>query len=114
MSEQERAPKRIIPMNAPQHRIHDANIVVTPSISTLLEDALSVISSEILRFKHKSGQGKALDLAESRVLQGYIKSLTELAKESREREDDMDLANATDEELLKLVEQMKSKKETKP
>lgn len=107
MSEQK--PKRII-LGPPPPRPVEANIVVSPSVGTLLEDALSVIASEILRFKHKSGQGKSLDLAEARVLQGYIRSLTDLAKEAREREEDMDLANATDEELLKMVEQMKSKK----
>ena len=108
MSEQR--PKRIIPMGkSPIHRV-EANIILAPDVNTLLGDALSVIASEILRFKHKSDQNKALDLAESRVLQGYIKSLTDLSRESRERENDMDLANASDEELLKTVEQIRQKK----
>lgn len=111
MSENKNAPKRIIPMNTPAKKV-EANLVIEPSVPALLNDALSVISTEILRFKMKTSTGKPLDLAEARVLQGYIKSLTDLSREARERDDNTDLTNITDEELFKLIEQMKSRKES--
>jgi len=109
-------PKRIFPKPqdtsiAPRH-VSDVTIVLAPTINTLTSDALSIIQTEIARYKHKSNAGK-LDQADHRIIQGYLKSLSELDKSNRAREDDMDLANASDDELLKLVESLKAKKEPK-
>jgi hypothetical protein len=81
----------------------------------MLDDALSVVNSEIIRFKYKvqtnPTENKGLTPNEARMLQGYIKSLVDLSKEARERADEMDLANMTDEELIDMVEILKKKKE---
>ena len=94
-------------------RIKEANLVIEPTVANLLIDAMSVVGTEILRFKYKVAGGKGLELNEARVLQGYIKSLTDLSKETREREDEMDLASASDDELITMIENLRAKKEIK-
>lgn len=91
-----------------------AELVMKPShlnSETLLQDALSILASEITILKKQSNAGKGLDLAQARVLTGYIKSLTDILKEQRERDSDMDLASMTDSELLQLVETLRKNKE---
>lgn len=111
-----RPPKRIfsVPPGSPVQakQVTDVSIILAPTVNTLTSDALSIIQTEIARYKHKSNAGK-LDQADHRIIQGYLKSLAELDRVNRGREDDMDLANATDEELLKMVDQLRTKKETK-
>lgn len=113
----ERPPKRIfaVPPGSPvkAKEITDVSIILAPTVNTLTSDALSIIQTEIARYKHKSNAGK-LDQADHRIIQGYLKSLAELDRISRGHADDMDLANATDEELLKMVEALKSKKQGTP
>jgi hypothetical protein len=103
--------KRRIIMPVRAERPKDVTVVLEPIVPTLLQDALSVLATEITRFKHKTSQNKPLDVNEARVLQGYIRSLVELAKEQREREDNMDLSNMNDQELLALVDQLRAKRE---
>lgn len=79
----------------------------------LLQDALSILQSEIVNMKAKVMKGQKLDLSEARVLTSYIKSLTDIMKEQRERESEMDLANMSDSELLQLVENLRKSKEQK-
>jgi hypothetical protein len=105
--------RRIFPSQASSpapRQVTDVSIVLAPTVNTLTADALSIIQTEIARYKHKSNAGK-LDQADHRIIQGYLKSLSELDKSVRSREDDMDLANATDEELLKMVDALRSKKQ---
>lgn len=99
MSEQDK-PRRIIVPTTP--RIQASRIETVPQLSTLLEDALSIYQTEILKFKIKVKSGKSLDLSEARVLQGYVKSLVDAAREMRERsaEADEKQADLTDEQLL--------------
>lgn len=104
------ATKRRIVM-PPMSRALDSIIIKEPSVPELIRDALSVVNEEIIRFKHKSKEGKALALQEARVLQGYIKALVDLSKERRELADEADLANMSDTELLKLFEKLKGKVE---
>lgn len=104
MSEQDRR-RIVVPKREPQAIVSQTNTLV-PDVGTLLQDALSVISTEILKFKFKTAKGESLGLSEARVLQGYIKSLVELSKEKRDMEERMDLANMTNEELLKLVQKL--------
>lgn len=76
-----------------------------PQLSTLLEDALSVYQTEIIKFRNKVNSGKSLDLAEARVLQGYVKSLVDAAREMRERNKDDDelQENLSDEQMLEAT-----------
>jgi hypothetical protein len=97
----------------PQKRGTVSDIIVTPSVKHLMDDALSIISTEIMQFKSIVNKGKSLDMRQAKILQGYIKSLVELSRESREHADDKDFANMTDEELIKMVESLKAKQKTK-
>jgi formate dehydrogenase maturation protein FdhE len=79
-----------------------------PSVAGMLSDALSIMSQQIDRLKVKSGhQQQALDERESRILQGYVKSLIDIAKEDREREKTdksiKALENMSTEELLEMA-----------
>ena len=88
-----------------------AELVLEPTVDTLIKDALTIISSEIAAYKRKIDRPKTrLELGESRVVQGYLKALVELSKEVRERQEEQDLANYSDEQLVKLLEDLKSKK----
>jgi hypothetical protein len=69
----------------------------------MLEDALSTVRDEILRYKTKVARGQPLNAMEAKVMQGYIKSLVELSKEDRERQKDADLSDLSTEDLLKLL-----------
>jgi hypothetical protein len=102
--------KRRIILPARAERPKDISVVLEPVVPTLLQDALSVLASEIVRFKAKTNKGESLKVDEARVLQGYIRSLVELSKEQREREDTSDWANLSDAELLALVDQLRTKR----
>lgn len=79
------------------------SMLVMPNIDGMISDALSILQTEILRMKTKSMQGRPLDPLEAKLLQGYIRSLSELAKEDRERAKDVDLTALTTEELVALL-----------
>lgn len=102
----------VAPPTAPERRATTTpqkQATFQPDVNAILDDALSVVVYEIIKLKNKSQKNlSSLDLSESRVLQGYIKCLTELSKEMREREDMRDVSNMSDEELLGLVEKMRS------
>lgn len=105
-----RSPRRLLP---PQPKTiltatpAGRHVTLSNDVNGLLDDALSVIAMEIIKYKAKTNKGQSLDLSEARVLQGYIKSLVELSKESRERDDASDYANMSDSELFELVEKIK-------
>lgn len=109
MSDSEVKPNRrlIVPQKPAQVRAVTIDLV--PDVNKLIDDALGVVAMEIHNFKGKVQSGKSLDLSEARVLQGYIKSLTDMSKEMRERESAADLANLTDNELLAYVEKVRAK-----
>ncbi len=109
MSEENK--RRIIMPPRAAERMKDVTVVLEPMVPTLLQDALSVLATEITRFKHKTSKNEPLNANEARVLQGYIRSLVELAKEQRERQDDMDLSNLTDQELLSMVDDLRKKRQ---
>ena len=79
------------------------NPIVMPSVDEMLADSLQVLRAEILRFKTKVAQGRPLDQAEAKTVQGYIRSLVELSKEDRERLKGTDLSQLTEEELVALL-----------
>lgn len=94
-------PRRIIPKQS--------HVVEVPQADLLIADALRIIQNEMVQFATKSRNGKSLSLSEARVLQGYIKSLTDLSKESRERAKQDDLSNMTDEELVSAMQSLLQK-----
>lgn len=90
-----------------------AKPVLSQSAQDMLDDAMSIISYEMVRLKQKVMKDpmKGLDGKDAKILQGYIKSLVDLLREERERTDSADYANMSDEELLALFENLKKKKE---
>lgn len=90
-----------------RYKIAQVSVVPEADVPTLVRDALSIIADEIYRFKKTSNSNKPLSLSESRVLQGYIKCLVDLSKEQREAHDGQDLANISNDELLKLIDKLK-------
>lgn len=97
--------KRIIPAQP--------GVIIVPSAENLLTEALGLIQTEILQFRHKVNGGKPLQLNEARVLQGYIKSLVELSKEARERAKSEDLSKMSTEELIDLLQTLISAQKSK-
>ena len=96
------AKKRIIiPGKRPQ--IDESNISYDSNSESLLNDAMCVIASELAKFRSMTTRGLSLDLKQSRVLQGYVKCLVDVAKETRERAKKEDLSDLSDEDLLELV-----------
>lgn len=81
----------------------------------LMQDALGILSNEIVNLRQaQKSQPKGLDLSQARVLTGYIKSITDILKEQREREADPDeLANMSDEEIEALLQGMRKSREAK-
>lgn len=103
------APRRRVIVPQKSDPVQASSMTLLPDAPTLIQDALSVIATEIVKFKIKVSKGHSLDINEGRLLNNYIKSLCELSKESREREADMDLASMDDESLLSLVQKLQAK-----
>lgn len=112
MSEDVPNRRKIIVPSAPKSA--HAVSIIEPGIDQLLDDALSIVQAEIIAYKAKTNKGQRLDLQESRVVQGYIKSLCEIKKEQARAADERDLANLTDEELLQLVQKLTDKAKELP
>lgn len=74
---------------------------ITPE--SVLRDALNTAAIEVARYRVKVGRGQALDLKEARIVQGWIKSMTDVMKEVREQEKSSKLEDLSNEELLALA-----------
>ena len=107
MSDINNKARRIIPNQS--RTVPSTSTIIKPSVENIIQDAVDIVTNEIMKMKVKSLQGSSLNLNEARVLQGYIKSLVDLSKEMRDSRDSEDLANLSDSELLKLIEQLKGK-----
>ena len=90
--------KRIIlPKKLPQA----SGTILIPSIDQLLTDALAIMGNEMARMRSKSNKPTgSLGPQDAKILQGYIKSIVELSKESRERDRGDDLSDMEDGELI--------------
>lgn len=83
-----------------------SELVVLPGVEHLLIDALSIIETELVRFKYTVNTGKSLNTAEAKTLQGYIRSLVDLSREGRERAKQEDPSKLSNEELVALMQQL--------
>ena len=97
----------------PIKRVIVPSIVFEASPESIMTETLTVIHTEILKFRKKTNAGQSLSPSEGRLLQGYIKALVDIARESRERDENADLANMSDDDLLKLVQTITAKKAQK-
>lgn len=96
-------------MSEPVRRIITNQIMVVPEADKLIDDAMRIIQNELVKFAKMSKETKTLSLAEARVLQGYVKSLTELSKESRERAKADDPSQMSDEQLVEAMQTLLKK-----
>lgn len=90
-------------MSNDSNQANHPGATLMPNVHDLLNDALEIVQIEITKIRTKVRSGRGLDSRETKVLQGYIKSLVELSKEDRERMRDMDLSDFTDDELRALA-----------
>lgn len=97
-------PKRIIVSPKPRHLEISAEAMVIPALDGLLNDSLTIIGNELARYRAKSARGASLELKEARAVQGYMKTLVELSRESREQSRHEDLSSMSNQELLELAQ----------
>ena len=80
--------------------------ILVPALETLVTDAVSIIGSELARYRLKTSRGVSLDVKEARVVRDYVEALCKLTKEAREQARAEDLSNLTNEELLQLASRL--------
>lgn len=88
----------------PTKHILTHQTISQPSVDKLIADAMSTLELELLRLRQKAQRGAALLPDEGRLLNGYIKALTELAREDREQQKGTDLSGLSTEEIIKLLQ----------
>lgn len=93
----ERPKRRIVPS--------DVKISRAPQLTQLIDDALSIIGSELAKYSSKSRKGLMLDLKEARAVQGYMDALTKMSREAREASKPDQLEHLSDEQLLEIAKQ---------
>lgn len=105
MSEDSPKMRRIVPYTPP---LQQPTIVLSskPDLGALLEDALSIYQTEILKLKKISNQIGNLSPSQANVLQGYVKSLVGAAVEMRKRKEEAEAAveSMSQDELLTQME----------
>lgn len=89
----------------PKRTIVPSNIKVSkaPALVTLINDALSIIGSELAYYSKKTRNGATLDLKEARAVTSYMDSLLKMSKEARESQKPDQLEHLTDEQLLQIA-----------
>lgn len=99
--------KRIIaPAQQPKVEVIQASH--KPELARLLEDTLQTMQTEILRLKRRSNDNMAgLSPTDANLLQGYAKTLVQMAKEVREAEAKKaaEMENLSPEELLAALKE---------
>ena len=98
--------KRRIVMPKKTNQLNSSDLVVVPTLNSLMNDALAIVGAELSGYRNKTKRGVSLDLKEARVVTGYLDALTRASKESREQARAEDLADLTNEELLQLASQI--------
>lgn len=79
-----------------------------PHIAGMLDNAYSILASQLDLLREKVAMGDALNFNDSKKLSLYIDNLVKLAKEERAQEEREGLGEKSDAELLELVEQARS------
>lgn len=99
-------PKRRIILPKKTNQVEIKDIVVIPTLNSLMNDALAIIGAELSQYRSKTKRGVTLDLKEARVIANYMDTLTRASKESREQARAEDLADLSNEELLQIATQL--------
>lgn len=101
MSDSKKSKKIILPPRSKTPSYKRSDVVVLPDLQSILEDASSIISIELEKFKRRSATGTAgMDPESARVFQGYVKAAIDLSKEARERDKEFEGEEMSDQELL--------------
>jgi len=98
-------PKRI--------RIEQKDVVVVPSLDSLVSDAVIVIANELAYYRGKTCRGATLGSKETIAFRGLVEALCRLTKEAREQSRAEDLGKLSNEELMDLATKVLSNKESK-
>ena len=72
-------------------------------LESMIENAMDIVDSELIRYKNKASSGVFLDIKEARIVQGYMESLIKLSREMRESVKNSDFAEMSDGELARLA-----------
>lgn len=109
MAEDRRPTRRIIfPVHTPKMNL----TVASPreiSLEAAMADAIHIASKELHRYKLKVDMDQSLDLKQARIVQGWMKTLTEINKENRETERAANFEKFSDEELALLAKKVLAK-----
>lgn len=97
--------KRIIPNELSRRgNAHSGTLIVVPSTSTLIDQALGMIALEMAKLQRVSDSQGILDDKQSKTLQGYFKCLIDAQRENREQDKHGDDgANMTAMDMLKHI-----------
>lgn len=76
------------------------------SPESVLKDALNTAAIEVARYRVRVGKGDILGLQEARIVQGWIRAMTDLMKELREAEKADALKDMTNEELRAIAKRL--------
>jgi hypothetical protein len=104
MTTEDKKPTRRIVLPKKKEIREPAQLV--PTLEGLMSDAMSIIGSELSRYKQKTSRGVTLDLKEARAVQSYMEALVKLSREDRERARAEDLTNLSDDELKDLAKEV--------
>lgn len=92
-----RPKRRLLPQNV--------KVVKAPQLNDIVNDALSIIGSELAAYSSKTKKGIMLDLKEARIVSSYMDSLVKMSREAREAQKPKELEHLSDEELLAIAAQ---------
>jgi hypothetical protein len=97
---------RRFPNIAPKKTIGSSKVSKVSDVTRMLDGALNTLGEQLEKLALRS-RVSTFDEKESRVLQGYIKSLVDLSREERERDKadtlGAELSKLSDAELLELA-----------
>jgi hypothetical protein len=91
----------------PKRRIVPSGVKVSkaPQLTSIINDALSIIGSELAMYSKKTSKGIALDLKEARIVSSYMDSLVKMSREAREAQKPEHLEHLSDEELMLIAQE---------
>jgi len=95
--------KIILPPRSKTPTYKRSDVVLLPDLQGILEDAASIVSTELAKFKRRAETASAgLDIDAAKTFQGYVKSAIDLSREARERDKESDVEDVSDSELLNM------------
>ncbi len=94
----------ILPEKKTKVDLQISNLATSPE--TVVRDGLEIAAMELARYRAQVGKGQPMDASSARIVQGWIKSMTDLMKEHREQERAANFEKFSDEELALLAKKV--------